>query len=145
MMYPNVVIESIDALVAEVSRRVYSEDFQRNLKMMGPINAAMDMCTVVVDPGRRSGKSSYIQCRAPRDSVVIVPHRALLRYSSGNYLTITAEELLHSDRRLNGRNPSIVYVDEPALVFKTISKYDLYSKFCNTGRTPLFVLLGRCI
>lgn len=145
MMYPNVVIESIDALVAEVSRRVHSDEFQRNLQMMGPINAAMDMCTIAVDPGRRSGKSSYIQYRASRDSVVIVPNRALLRYSSGNYLTVTAEELRHNDHRLTGRYPSIVYVDEPALVFKTISKYDLYSKFCRAGRVPLFVLLGRCI
>jgi hypothetical protein len=144
MLYPNAVIESIDTLVAEVSRRVLSEEFQRNLEFMGTVQVAMDMCTVAVDPGRRSGKSSYIQCRARRDSIVIVPNRHLLRYSSGNYITLTAEELLTDSYRLKGLRPSTVYVDEPALVFKTISKYDLYEKMCRADNIPLFVLLGRC-
>lgn len=145
MMLPHILAESIDNLIHGLERMLATEQFQYNLRCMNPIAAAMELCTVVVNPGRRMGKTTYIRNSARQGDVIIVPqYRDLRDWQGRTKATVLCAEQLNIRDKTIGLRPYRVYVDEPKLVFATIPEHKLYEAFCITYTyLPLFVMLGR--
>lgn len=145
-MVPQNIWFSFSEILAEQQRRVLDPSFQDMLKSMNPIHAAMELCTVAFDPGRRTGKTTFIHNTASHKHAAIVVHN---RFSVRGYgirdRVYSPDDLYFSPHKLKGERFNTVYVDEPALVLRSIDKYKLYEMFCRQPEIPTFVLLGRCI
>lgn len=148
-MVPAFIWENFDNIIMETQRRVLDPGFKEMVRNMNPVHAAIELGTVALDPGRRTGKTTYIINHAASSDVIIVPSR---RFASGSGYMYQRKFFCANEYkyhpcpwRTEGLRPLTVYVDEPALVFKEMERYSLYEEFCHQGYTPLFVLLGRCI
>lgn len=111
---------------------------------------AMEFGTVQVDIGRRAGKTEYIT-RNAKPGDLIVTFNALVKRDLEEAMKreveiVTANKLIQDLHRMRGdifRNTyARIYVDEPSLVFRDISRDELYSKLAKNYHQT-FVLLGR--
>lgn len=115
---------------------------------------AMEACTVHINVGRRTGKSTYInKVVKPKDLIIVhdfVTKDMLLdlRKSIGNadefYQVITAHTLKGMDRKyfIETQFPDTIYIDEPELVSRVIPVAEIYDRLTTRDRDQTFVLLG---
>ena len=120
-----------------------------------PFIYAIDFCTIHINPGRGSGKSTFIELNAGGNDLVIAGSRFNFRgknrIKSGAWTICPEATSLDTFAKfLRGRRLDNVYIDEPALVLKTwdIHLNDLVYRilrndhnFADRGGT--FILLGK--
>lgn len=99
-------------------------------------------CTVQLDIGRRCGKTQYIQERADRSSLVVVPSRAMgsALHPGRKYPTVAAGDLRRWMR--DRPKPMRVFIDEPRYVFERLPAESLYELLADASSDQTFVLLG---
>ncbi len=110
---------------------------------MSPVQYAMDFCTVKVDAGRRSGKTSYVKQRADEWSLVIVHNEHLTKGYPDHIIVVSITEIARWHDMFRGaKKPRTVYIEEPNMVFRTIPQPDLYYKLVDEIYDQTFILLG---
>lgn len=144
-MVPEIIWENFGNIIIETQRRILDPNFTDMIRYMNPVHAGMELCTVALNPGRRTGKTRFIRKWAGREDIVIVPDRRFKQNCYASYYGNVLYASQYESWEVRGQRPHTVYVDEPAMVFKEMAQYDLYNRFCHSGHIPLFILLGRCI
>ena len=126
-------------------------------KQMGPVQYAMQMCTVEINVGRAVGYSTYIKRKAdeasrrgmlPLDLIVVANMeiaRNVFRETPGVF---TIDQVLQGATYPRGSSNALqfnrVYVDEPALCFRREEyRMDMYAQLLHGGDSHTFILLGR--
>ena len=148
-----------------VTKQSIEIDFQQTLKMLIALNKehrqafkeyqsfyppaefVMEFGTVSLDIGRAVGKSKFIRENAQPNDLVLVHNLEELRYWN-HYLPMTKVMCL---KIMNiqyikdyGQRFDTIWVDEPKLIFKSISRYDVMRQLImDYGQTV--VMLGRYI
>jgi hypothetical protein len=101
---------------------------------------ALTFQTVAINPGRRTGKTEFIQrcLQSDANAIAVVPlsswRSQVYRYRRNVF---TPNELSN----LRGRRLSRVFIDEPSAVFKAMSWHKVHDALWTT-RPSLYVLLG---
>ncbi|MGO1069225.1 hypothetical protein [Lysobacter sp. CA199] len=126
---------------------VANETFRASLQphvrgLYHPKDWARHHCTVQLDIGRRCGKTRYIQERADRSSLVVVPNRAMASalHPGRKYPTVAAGDLRRWMR--DRPKPARVFIDEPRYVFERLPAESLYELLADASIDQTFVLLG---
>ena len=126
-------------------------------EQMGPVQYAMQMCTVEINVGRAVGYSTYIKrkfddavraCDLPLD-LIVVANEEVRRHMFREIPTVfTIDQVLRGVTYPRGTmKPMLfdrVYVDEPSLCFRREEyRTDMYAQLIAGGNHPTFILLGR--
>jgi len=117
--------------------------------MLGLAGYHMDFSTVHCNLGRRVGKTTYIVNRAGPKDLIILPTESMLRFYKDNTTSniMTASAVARIPETFRGlRIPYLlnfynIYVDEPALCSKYLTKSDLYRNL-SRSQDQTFILLG---
>lgn len=131
--------EAMDLLVEAKKEFICTvgKDLKHNFS---PIQFALELQTIKVNPGRRVGKTSYINKRADLSSLVITYPQFTNLYTVPNVVNITdIREGKHLDNLYNR-----VYIDEPHYILydmKITTLYEHLLPVCTTD--TIFVLLGK--
>lgn len=108
---------------------------------------AMEWLTVAVNNGRKAGHSTYIAKHADKRDCVVVATKADKARFIERFLfkgvVVTAGELKRAKPNCAYGQWYRVFVDNPTLVLKHISKEGLYSAFVTSTAIPQFILLGQ--
>jgi hypothetical protein len=143
--------DDIDRMI-ELNKR-FRKNFAKISETISPVHYAAECCTVRVDIGRRTGKTTYIAVNAgPEDLVLVanphIKHMVEERYGLAAGVTImTGNELDMVDSSTAYRHYDLtqfktIYVDEPRLVFANLLQHRMYSILANSEIEQTFVLLG---
>ena len=119
---------------------------------MSPTEYAFQFCTVHLNVGRGSGKSSVITRLAQVDDVIIAHnYQAAESFKRGKVstpATILAASYLDGPRWLSheedrrARSARRIFIDEPRLVDRAASLERIYSLLVNQQIDQTFILLG---
>ena len=110
---------------------------------LSPVQYAMEFCTVKVDAGRRTGKTSYVKQRADEYSLVIVHNHNLTKGYPDNIIVVSITDIARWHDMFRGaRKPRIIYIEESQMVFRTIPQHELYYRLVDEIYDQTFVLLG---
>jgi len=121
-------------------------------KTLSPANFAAEFCTVHVNVGRGSGKSSYILNRSqPGDSIVVPDTNMLKEFrlwdiggklgKTDRHVHIAAASTMMSAPKFAAKH-STIWVDEPRHVERYVTLDRLYRELA-IGYEHTFILLGR--
>lgn len=132
----------VDGLI-QLNKERRAED-KVNRYYMSPLQYLCEFCTIIVDIGRRAGKSEFIRERLDENSIVVCKPTWAARvyegkedrvvYCNYDYLVPDPIKDLYFDT---------VYIDEPYRVFLEFGKYRLF-EWLLQGRDELtVVLLGK--
>lgn len=134
--------ETVDMMVAYSHQRRLNMTVHK-VHSMSPVQYAMDFCTVKVDAGRRTGKTTYVKQRADEYSLVIVHNNNLTRGYPENVIVVSITELVRWHDMFRGaKKPRTVYIEEPNMVFRQIPQPDLYYRLVAEIYDQTFILLG---
>lgn len=139
----------VDAAItlSEETRKLNEEHFDSIRQTMHPAAFAREFCTVHIDLGRRTGKTTYIQEHEALGDVIVTPTFAMKKYGLENTLAecftasqIKDEKFLMSRRgKPTGR---YVFIDEPELVTRICPLDRIYTAFATGALDQTFILLG---
>jgi len=134
----HVVIDSLIDL-----NKKYREAFSSKIEdLLSPGLYAMECCTVKVDIGRQTGKSSYIRQHAGPHDLVITFNEASAR-EIGRDLSSSVVCVRDLDVDVKYIKPlNKVYIDEPQAVFRIIPAVTIYNLLTMNNQKPTFILLG---
>lgn len=136
--------ETVDMMVAYSHQRRMDMAAQV-VHTMSPVQYAMDFCTVKVDAGRRTGKTTYVKQRADGHDLVIVHNNNnnLTKGYPDHIIVVSITEIARWNDMFRGaRKPRTVYIEEPQMVFRTIPQPDLYYRLVDEIYDQTFILLG---
>jgi hypothetical protein len=129
--------EVIDLLIS-LNLTLRDEDTRHALPL---VQWLKECCTVHCNIGRRSGKTNYIKSRATINDIVIVHNHQMKKYLlNETFRVFEPNELRRKDMAWDMFS-GIVFVDEPALVFKEIGR-DLLYEILSVKHPKLFLMLG---
>ena len=107
-----------------------------------PVQWAREMCSIHCSSGRRIGKTAYITERAEKGDLIITSYMhlcdALKPRTKAEITYAPCLSLLAKDFK----EYNTIFIDEPAQVFKQISKEALYKLLVVPGKEQTFILLG---
>jgi len=146
--------EDVDRIIE--LNKLFRKQFTKHVDSMGTISFAYEFCTVQVNAGRQTGKTSYIASRARPGDLVVVANTAMKKHFRDYYAlqdgieVFTADDVdkmdspitraLRINQTVNFKN---VYVDEPKLVFAGVMQHVFYKNLTNEDDETTFVMLGR--
>jgi len=107
-----------------------------------PAAVSEAFCTVKLDFGRRSGKTSYINSRATSKDLIIVDKvRSVGIYSSSNADVFSIRQVLYSVIYGHEEYENI-YIENPSSVFLKGYEEAMYRLFINPNFNHTFIFLG---
>jgi hypothetical protein len=128
------------------NRRQYFEHFKQIRAGMHPAAFAREFCTVHIDLGRRTGKTTYIKQRAePGDVIITMTADALRRDFSQIDVDCYAAWMIAAERfqqSYRGKAPRLIFIDEPELVQHYCKLETIYNLFAGDTPDQTFILLG---
>jgi len=113
-------------------------------KGISPIQWCADFCTISIDPGRATGKTSYIRRHAIETDIVIVKNMLMLRQTQP---FVPCKVFIENEipKRLYGLDLSkteIVYIDEAHYYADRLWISSLYKFFIPRDTDALFIRMG---
>lgn len=147
-----------------ITKQEVEIDFQQILKMLIELNKehrqkfkeyqsfyppsefVMEFGTISLDIGRGIGKSKFIRENAKPNDLVLLGDLESIRYLNRYIPTKIICPKIHSLEYIKnyGQRFNVIWVDEPRLVFKEFSKYDIMKcLIVDYGQTV--IILGRYI
>jgi hypothetical protein len=125
--------------------RILNQQFRKERpdpkEFLDSIRYAIEYCTITIDIGRQTGKSTYIKNNASPDTAVVVMNQKMKDLFKDCDLDVfTAREVQFKKGVYN--KYKTIFVDEPSFVFRTIDKYELYAHFVNNVLDQTFILIG---
>lgn len=132
------------------NRMLYKEHFGSIQETMHAAAFAREFCTVHLDMGRRTGKTTYIKQHAgPDDVTIVMTAETRRREFVSVWGEVFAAHEVADDRfwmsrrgKSLGSPSNIVYIDEPELVQRRCSLDRIYQTFATGAFDQTFVLLG---
>jgi hypothetical protein len=110
--------------------------------VISPENYAIEFCTVAVDIGRQTGKSTYIRNHADANSLIITLNERTAKSEFGNRFNAFSGRHILNDTKSDWKKFTTIFIDEPTFVFRVAPKIELYERICNINTEQTFILLG---
>ena len=124
----------------------FPEMFKEYQHFYPPAEFVMEFGTVSLDIGRGVGKSKFIRENAKPNDLVLVHNLEEVRYwEHYRPMTKVVCSRIHNAQYIKkyGQRFDTIWVDEPRLVFESVSRYDMMKHLIvDYGQTV--VMLGRC-
>lgn len=143
--FEQIVDEAID--FSEETRKLNEEHFNAIRQTMHPAAFAREFCTVHIDLGRQTGKTTYIQQHEALGDIIVTPTFAMKKYGLEDTLgeCFTASQIKDERFLMQRRGKPAgryVFVDEPELITRICPLDRIYLAFATGDLNQTFILLG---
>lgn len=123
---------------------------EKNKEFYSAAHYAREYCTIHLNIGRQSGKTTYIIENATKNDLIVVCNRAMHDYildqswhKQGRAPTLNIFVASAHIDNLLGREFQTIYVDEPTHCFEKIKRMKLYEATASkVVENQTFILLG---
>lgn len=144
MKIPEIIDEYFEILdrLIEINK-LRREEIHVNIKnIIGSRHYIDEYCTIKCDIGRQTGKSEYVRRRGNEHTLVILPKLAYkAHYKDFEGMISSPRQIMNGGMR-GIESFETVIIEEPSLVFETVSKYELYNELVDNSKEQTFIILG---